>query len=204
MEGVKRGAWCVVREMNILELMGQLPWRTWESKEWWAHPDNYPRYVEMGARLKPRSILELGAFEGYGLIGFWMGAGAGVQRLDWVDNESYTPDTNSHCVQNLVYVAAVLNRALPELKYAQAKERFTYPWELSPVQYDLIHVDGDHTYEGALADMLWAWERKPAALLVDDYDFGTEVRYAVDEFIRMIKRPFEHVPTLRGWALFQA
>jgi len=185
--------------MNILELMGQLPWRTWESKEWWAHPDNYPRYVEMGARLKPRSILELGAFEGYGLIGFWMGAGNIVQRLDWVDNESYTPDSNAHCCANLAYAAQALHRPLPRSIHTLSKEGF-----VTNGRYDLIHVDGDHTYEGALADMLWAWERKPAALLVDDYDFGTEVRYAVDEFIRMIKRPFEHVPTLRGWALFRA
>lgn len=53
-------------------------------------------------------------------------------------------------------------------------------------QFDLIYIDGDHSYEGAKADAALAYPRlkKGGVLIFDDYDnaeFG--VRQAVDEFL---------------------
>jgi len=55
--------------------------------------------------------------------------------------------------------------------------------------YDLIYIDGDHSYEGALYDAMNAYPllKKGGVLIFDDYNndqFG--VRKAVDEFLETV------------------
>lgn len=50
--------------------------------------------------------------------------------------------------------------------------------------YDMIHVDGDHSYLGAIHDMNLCWKSlsKGGLMLIDDYDFIKEVKDAVDKW----------------------
>jgi hypothetical protein len=184
--------------MEIKQLLEALPHRTWQGEEQFESAEAYPAYVELSRELQPLSILELGAFEGYGLIAFWMGCGPVVERLDWVDNEAYTPGTNAHCEANLEAAAKLLGWQVPDSQGVDNRSKLAWTG-----RYDLIHVDGDHSYSGALLDMVWAWGRRPRWLLVDDYDFLPEVRRAVATFSDLSGLAFEHRPALRGWALFR-
>lgn len=47
--------------------------------------------------------------------------------------------------------------------------------------WDLVHVDGHHSYEGCLHDILLASEVS-RHILVDDYDTGPGIQRAVEEF----------------------
>lgn len=185
--------------MEIHDLLRQLPHRAWEGQTHWAAENCYPAYVEMGRRWQPRRILEVGAFEGYGLIAFWLGAGPGVQRLDWIDAETFAPNTNQHCRENLRAATTVLGWRRPYSVFARG-------WPQLPDKgpYDLIHVDAGHTFREALTDIVIAWrQRQPPVLLVDDYDFLPEVRRAVQTFSDLYDVPFTYAPSLRGWAVFQ-
>jgi hypothetical protein len=188
--------------VDVREVLAGLPWRTWQNEGQWGAEDCYPAYVAMGERFRPRRILEMGAFEGYGLASFWLGAGPAVERLDWVDNESYLPDTNLHCLENLRHVGRVMGWPLPKMAYATSVERLLVPEAGAPV-YDLIHVDAGHDYQTAYRDMLVAWHKGPRVMLVDDFDFLPEVREAVLAFSRTFRAPFVPVASFRGWALFQ-
>jgi len=51
-----------------------------------------------------------------------------------------------------------------------------------PETYDLAHVDGDHSWDGAFHD-LELCARHSFAVLVDDYDLALSVRGATDHFL---------------------
>lgn len=48
-----------------------------------------------------------------------------------------------------------------------------------------FHVDGDHSHDGCFHDLRLAWAslRSDGVLLVDDYDWVSDVRTAIDRFI---------------------
>lgn len=188
--------------MTVNEVLDRIPWRSGRRVfgDAWMSPACYPKYVEMGQRFKPHSILEIGTFEGYGLIGFWMGAGPDVERIEWVDTERDLSGSNAHCIQNLKAAADLIGWHLPDMAYAERAETLPYSGP-----HDLIHVDGNHSFLACLTDMVMAWHRKPKVMLVDDYDYAPEpgVRKAVDLFSDLYGLKFEHVSSLRGWALFQ-
>lgn len=56
--------------------------------------------------------------------------------------------------------------------------------ELPGGPYDLVHVDGDHTYLGARHDIELCLDSGTKWVLVDDYDFLQDVRRAVDDVVR--------------------
>lgn len=71
-------------------------------------------------------------------------------------------------------------------------------------KFDLIYIDGDHSYEGAKADVSLAWPllEKDGIIIFDDYnniDFG--VYLAVDEYFNLLD-PNSYV-CLREFADYQ-
>jgi hypothetical protein len=183
---------------NVLRVLAGLPHRAWEHEPQFGAAECYPAYAALAAELRPRTVLEIGAFEGYGLTAFWLGAGSRVRRLDWVDNESYLAGSNAHCRENLTAVGAALGWPLPALD--GVRERGALGWR---GRYDLVHVDGSHVFADALADLAWSWGRRPRVILVDDYDFLPEVRRAAEVFGAWSGLRLEYRPSLRGWALFR-
>lgn len=60
---------------------------------------------------------------------------------------------------------------------------------------DLFHIDGDHSYDGAMHDLELAWACSQY-VLVDDYDFIRPVQAAVDHFIVTHRMAFPYVQAL--------
>jgi hypothetical protein len=54
----------------------------------------------------------------------------------------------------------------------------------APWKFDLVHVDADHSYHGAMRDMVAAWKLCTRVMLVDDYTPNAAVHDAVDAFVR--------------------
>lgn len=52
--------------------------------------------------------------------------------------------------------------------------------------FDLVHIDADHTSKGALHDLRLFWPHTRKVLLLDDFDYIPEVRQAGEKFIREI------------------
>lgn len=158
--------------------------------DWFQAPACYPRYAEMAEGLKPRSILEIGTLLGFGLVSFLSGHPE-VEEIVGVDNESYIRDSRRLCDENIASV------------FPHVRRRFVRTLEEARGSYDLIHVDGDHTFNGALHDMAFAWGLGPRYMLVDDFDAIPEVQQAVYTFSKHQGMRFAALPSFRGWAAFR-
>jgi predicted O-methyltransferase YrrM len=72
----------------------------------------------------------------------------------------------------------------PQWKFVQSDSKNTVELgKILPASFDLVFIDGDHSYEGCAAD-LENWGRKGKVVLVHDSDTPafTGVRRAIDEF----------------------
>jgi len=155
--------------------------------DWFKAWNMYPFYTRAAEVIKPTSVLEIGTFLGFGLASFAHGA-PGIERLTAMDNESYLAGSQAIAADNLSFVAG--------------KKSFVGTLEAARGTYDLIHVDADHSFTGALHDMAFAWGLGPRVMLVDDYDFLEDVRRAVNTFAERQTVPFKHWQSYRGWAVF--
>ena len=60
--------------------------------------------------------------------------------------------------------------------------------------YDLIHIDGDHSYRGCMAD-LEKFTLHGKYIFIDDYDYIGQVKKAVDEFIGKYDLQYKYIPS---------
>ena len=158
-------------------------------------PTGYPLYSKIASLLQPLSILEIGTHYGAGLCAFL--AGYPHSDLLWIDNESYHPGTNKMAVQNVVKLWKTLGVSPLSTCYFPDKLKFA-EFRTRPV---LVHVDADHKFNGALADMSFALALHPRYILVDDMKMPP-VNKAVNWFSEYFQLPYKEWDTLRGWAAF--
>lgn len=67
-------------------------------------------------------------------------------------------------------------------------------------KFQLIHIDGEHTYTGCLHDMGLCLSVLDGIMVVDDYHFVPQVKKAVDNFVEKHALVFEEKHTLKGEA----
>ena len=153
-------------------------------------------------RLEPASILEIGVRAGYSALAFLQACPrAQYLGLD-ADEGEYGGVTG--------YMAEARARLEPYnavVMRCNTQERPVDPEVLSVMQgYELVHVDGDHSYHGCLRDITLAVHCGARWILVDDYDFIPAVRQACDVAARGLAAEWtvEHVSDggYRGNLLF--
>jgi hypothetical protein len=182
------------RTLDIREVLAQLPvtrhpgtGEDFTAADWFQAWNGYPFYVRAAELIRPTSLLEIGSLLGFGLVAFLRGYPA-AQLITAMDNETYIPNSQAACAQNLAFFPG--------------ERRFVRSLDEARGSYDMIHVDADHSFEGALHDMAYAWGLGPRAMLVDDFDFLADVRRAVHAFAVHHDLPFKHWRSYRGWAVF--
>lgn len=158
----------------------------------WA-PEQHSWYYAVSRLLKPKTILEIGVLDGFSLTA--MGLGSPDCYCEGWDNECYRAGSLSEAAANLTKSGLVKFNLIK----VNSRDRNTISGE-----FDLIHVDGDHSHRGALHDLKLALTAAKN-ILVDDYDSHPEVRRAVDDFLiqeatllNVVK-----IPTHTGMVLIQ-
>ncbi|MFM9962422.1 MAG: methyltransferase domain-containing protein [Planctomycetaceae bacterium] len=158
----------------------------------------YEWYAGYAAALRPRRVLEIGSRRGYSLAAMLLACDE-IQEVVSLDNESY-----GIAVTELRETLARLNHAASLTTFAVDTQRIGR----LPVagQFDLIHVDGDHSEQGALHDLKLVMNQlSPRGLMVvDDVVFYPSVMAAVSRFL--IENPnwsAEFVPSFRGHILLR-
>lgn len=178
-----------------------------------AHPDDihifgghfgdrtyYADYAGIAAKFAPKSILEIGVRFGYSGIALSFGAlqsfkPVGRQKLIYrgMDGEFFGCEFEGADGYKLYRSNAVAARNF-ELFYPDAKldakffgvntQVTPFPDEVTKRTYDLINVDGDHSYAGAMKDCVACWPllNPGGMMLVDDMSFA-EVGPAVRAFV---------------------
>lgn len=151
----------------------------------------YEWYYAIGKHYKPESILEIGVRFGYSLASLIKGAGGAVYALGW-DIESYESESNQHARK---IIQTELNESRVEIIRVDSQR------EDQAHDFDLIHIDGDHSYYGKVHDLMLAWMSGAKVIVVDDYDFLRSVREATDHFLKLIdpeKFRTAYLPSHRG------
>jgi predicted O-methyltransferase YrrM len=170
------------------------PWL--KSDEALLIPRIYREKHALALLLQPRTILEIGVRCGYSAAAFltaateaqYVGYDADTTRFGGFDGA-------------LVFAKRMLASRFPSRTRIITQD--TQKLDKLPFQYaDLVHVDGDHSYEGCWHDLTMA---APIAhwILVDDITFQPAVGQATRDFIGRFGYAALELPTVRGDMLIE-
>lgn len=141
---------------------------------------------DVARNAQPRVIAEIGVRAGYSALAMLLAA-PGARYIGFEADQGSFGGVRG-------FTAAAVPRVLEgfehEIRYVDSQSVLAIDDEI-----DLFHVDGDHSYDGAMHDLELAW-RCSQYVLVDDYDFIRPVQAAVDHFIVTHRMTFPAVQAL--------
>lgn len=138
----------------------------------------YEYYYAISKFYQPKSILEIGVRFGYSLGSMIKGSDV-IENIIGVDMNSYEYNSIEIAENN---IRKYINNNINYNFFLQDSHSIL---EL-PNFYDLIHIDGDHSYEGKIQDLNLTIG-KCKTLIVDDYNYLPEVRKAADDWMAINK-----------------
>ncbi|HTR80005.1 MAG TPA: class I SAM-dependent methyltransferase [Bacteroidota bacterium] len=171
------------------------------TTDWFWADTYYPYYVKLASLLQPRSILEIGSLQGFSLISMAEGC-TNLESAYWIDNELYLPNSNQMCYENFGFYYKTFRPGskIPQTKFMKNS------WDAMRLQkkvaVDLIHIDGEHSYDGKLRDLSVCSALHPRYIVLDDY-FNTINHEAIDYWAACNQYDFFVIDTFnRGLAVF--
>ena len=171
-----------------------------------AHPDDsicrteeIYRYARgkhvIARRLLPKVIVEIGVRLGHSAHAFLRACPAAT----YIGMDLPGAGHGGTKVAGLDYVKKMLARHFPTAVVELHAVNTQMLTKYEGPKPDLFHVDGDHTFIGAMHDLHLAWNSGATYILIDDYTFLPDVKRAVDIFIRDIRPKTEFMlDTVRG------
>jgi predicted O-methyltransferase YrrM len=142
------------------------------------HPESWQHCYEtkycIAKLVQPASILEFGVRAGYSAFAFLSACPQARYLGIDINNDTHGGFLGAidHAKSILAPFAATIIetssgdfiRKLPESYWHNADRM----GESQQTQFEIVHIDGDHTYEGCLSDLRGAELFQPRAIIVDD------------------------------------
>ncbi|MBI5817469.1 MAG: class I SAM-dependent methyltransferase [Verrucomicrobia bacterium] len=157
----------------------------------------YEYYWALGHHYRPTTVLEIGVRLGYSLASIIAGSGR-VSYAQGIDNQQYVAGSLTKAkdtITRFVSSSVVLDFRAVDSQALKALDR----------NFDLIHIDGDHSATGCAHDLQLAIGRT-RVIVVDDYDLCGGVHKAVNAFVvkysRIIIKAY-YLPTVRGMVVIE-
>jgi hypothetical protein len=150
--------------------------RLWHPEDPYRPTEEFRRHYQvkydLALRLRPRRIAEIGVRAGYAAFAFLSAVGEAC----YLGLDADLP-IHGGIPGFFSYARTVLAEFDATLLHMDTRRM-----EALPGRFDLVHVDGDHSYAGCLHDLGLA-ARAANHVLVDDYDSLAEVRQACRTFL---------------------
>ena len=159
----------------------------------YMHCKNYYEiYYAIAKHYQPESILEIGVRYGYSLYSM-MAACDNLNYVRGYDIDEYDKGSVEKANQN---ISSVISKDID----FKVEDRDSQKIEELDRFYDLIHIDGDHSYNGKINDLNLT-KGKCKILVIDDYNHIGDVKSATNTFVSenetTIKNKFE-IGSMRG------
>lgn len=174
------------KDINTENLLGDLPHILDKDRQeyWWKFPNYYPFFYGLGKCLMPTSYLEIGTRYGYSLVAIYLGAKNVISQITSIDLQEYKDKSQNYAKANLLakgykgqYEFLIGSSHDPKIK-EKVKGRL----------YDLVFVDGDHSYKGAMEDIVFYWNNVTPGgfMIIDDvlwqiFSLGKKVLRAIKD-----------------------
>jgi predicted O-methyltransferase YrrM len=142
-------------------------------------PPCYEVKFALARLLQPRSILEIGVRAGYSALAFL--TACPEASYVGIDSNSDTHGGFHGALDHARELLAPFQTVVLEMTSANYGEQLGA--NPDPSGFDLVHVDGDHSLDGCLADLRLADRLQPRTILVDDVLGIPEVQSACDRFL---------------------
>lgn len=144
--------------------------------------DCYNAKWRIAQKYQPQTIFEIGVMTGYSAHAFITGSDCARVYIGWDAND------RKHYGGPWLYWARQLLATLAVVW--RIEERDSQKTEEIEGQYNLIHVDGDHAYEGCLHDMRICWPvvLPGGVMVVDDATYLPGPRKACWQFSQEVQR----------------
>lgn len=168
--------------------------------------DTYTWYTAIGYLVKPDRVLELGVRYGYAAIAILKGAlAARTFHPDYVgiDSEADGIESNQIAIQSILRECPEVEGTIWRMDTSLEQTRDNVIMDTGARgRFNIVHVDGNHSPEGAAAEMQIAgiatyWK---GVILVDDIDCP-HVKGIADIFCEMRGIVPLHIPTFHGMYL---
>ena len=144
-------------------------------------PSSWPRCYEtkyaVASLLQPRTIFEIGVRTGYSAFAFLRAVP--TARYLGIDANG---DTHGGFCGAIEHARKLIEPYEAEVREMTSAQFATSCLSDSTQGYDLIHIDGDHSFAGCTFDLSLAVQLGFRHVLVDDYGGITEVREACEQF----------------------
>ena len=180
-------------DINQENLLGDLPYILDKDRDeyWWKFSNYYPFFYGLGKTLEPASYLEIGTRYGYSLVSLYLGAKNTLSQITSIDLQEYKERSQSYAKSNLLAkdykgrYEFLIGSSHDDQIREKVKDRL----------YDLVFVDGDHSYQGAMEDIIFYWNNvAPGKLMIIDdvlwqaFSPGKKVLRAVKDSLPKLDR----------------
>lgn len=168
-----------------------------ETADWHK---TYQIKARIAAAIRPVSVLEIGIRYGYSAHAFLQCPTV----TSYVGIDVDDPVINAMGEPTCAWAMEMLGRTTrPTIRreFIKVNTRISNIRELGLAAFDFSHIDADHTYKGALDDLVKVWGMTQRAMLVDDYFGSPSVRDAVDTFVAQYGAILLTAPSCTGEAL---
>jgi len=173
-----------------------------KSSDFLNAEDYYDYLNSFSKMVSPKKVLEIGVRYGYSGIAFCKDVES-VERYVGLDYDLYDSKSSAYAEENIAFLMTSKNNFSYDLKKINTQYLTSLDF-LNDETFDLIHVDGDHSFRGAIRDIANFWNvlNIGGYMLIDDSFFYPTVRKAIEKMLPVLDEPNYEIKSLRGtWVI---